>query len=169
MTRNDPQQKRRKSLLEFVTRLGSTSNVVDRRYLDTVSDTLMNGGESTDMKKLYLLSSNPDFASLWDSTRISLTRKWLQHRLAQTHYTHLTQEASAQNWHAQVNDSSLCANYKLFKNEFKIEHYLCTLEKRYTIKLCKFRAGDYKLPVTLERYSRQAKQEMLCKCVMQAR
>ncbi len=64
MARNDSQQKRRKSLFEFVTRLGPTSKVVNRSYLDTVEDVLMNGGNTTEKTKSYLLANKTDVASL---------------------------------------------------------------------------------------------------------
>ncbi len=54
MARNDPQQKWHKSLLEFVTRLGSMSKVVDTIYLDTVEDILINGGETMHRQNILI-------------------------------------------------------------------------------------------------------------------
>ena len=56
-----------------------------------------------------------------------------------------------QDWLANINENSLCINYKLFKTKFEFEEYLL-LEDQFRIPLSKFRCGSHHLPISNRRY-----------------
>jgi hypothetical protein len=71
-------------------------------------------------------------------------------------------DISNQNWKSTVYDSPMCSNYKLMKDDLKLEPYLYTLNQQDAIKLCKFRSGNHRLPVNTGRYHGLARQERIC-------
>ena len=52
-----------------------------------------------------------------------------------------------QKWEAEINQSSKCLNYRMFKSNFKIEHYLTTLTYNNRQLLARFRCRNHNLPV----------------------
>jgi len=58
-----------------------------------------------------------------------------------------------QNWCSEVFENSLCKNYRIFKNELKFEHYLCSLEFSDRILLSKFRCCNTRIPNNTNRFS----------------
>ena len=84
--------------------------------------------------------------------------KWFKKKIRLT-----SEDQRRQNWLETLTISSLCRNYKLFKADLKIEPYLLNIDKQYSIHLCRFRAGNHKLPVTVGRYSNVDIEDRLCK------
>ena len=68
-----------------------------------------------------------------------------------------------QEWHASLQDSSKCLNYRIFKSDFKLENYLCVLPFRLSSQLCKFRTCNHHLPIEQGRFNHIPRDERLCK------
>ena len=70
-----------------------------------------------------------------------------------------------QKWSEDISNSGHCRTYKILKSNLKLEDYLLKLDKNRATKLCKFRAGNTKLPIVIGRYrrvDRQARLRHLC-------
>ena len=61
-------------------------------------------------------------------------------------------------------DSGHCTNYRIFKKALKFENYLTVLNYKQASNLCRFRTGNYKLPIVAGRlrFSGVARNERLC-------
>ena len=57
-----------------------------------------------------------------------------------------------QQWYSSINNSSSCTNYRIFKKEFKLEHYLLTLPRAHAIHFYRFRLSNTNIPVVTGRY-----------------
>ena len=71
---------------------------------------------------------------------------------------------SVQAWHSEVDTNRLCINYKLFKVEVGLEHYLIKLDINDRINLCKYRCGSHKLPISEGRYLADTPVKMCLLC-----
>jgi hypothetical protein len=58
-----------------------------------------------------------------------------------------------QNWLNDVNNNSVCYNYKIFKINHSFEKYLCQLDYSNRIALTKFRCSNVKMPSNFNRFS----------------
>lgn len=67
-----------------------------------------------------------------------------------------------QNWHATINDSSKCLNYRIYKDKFEFDKYIDILPYKWSTLLCKFRTCNFKLPVETGRWQNIARQERRC-------
>ena len=67
-----------------------------------------------------------------------------------------------QSWSNDVNNSNLCANYKLFKTSFKLESYLLKLHVSERVILTKFRTSNLLIPVNSMRFSGVDRAERRC-------
>ena len=65
-------------------------------------------------------------------------------------------------WLYQLQTSSKCHNYKLYKTKFECEKYLISLPNDHRIILCKFRTTNHKLAVELGRYSNVLRCQRFC-------
>jgi hypothetical protein len=83
---------------------------------------------------------------VWYQT--SFNPDWFKHTI-RTSYQNMVK----QNWHSTLNESSPCYSYKDMKSELKLEKYLLLLTPRFSVPLCRFRAGNHKLPVITGRFS----------------
>ena len=52
-----------------------------------------------------------------------------------------------QEWNSQLQSNSQCSNYRIFKETFQLEPYLCMLNEKDKINMCKFRCRSSNLPV----------------------
>ena len=58
-------------------------------------------------------------------------------------------------WKENINKSNLCYNYRIFKEELKLDTYLsCNLPVSLCNYLCKFRLSNHKLPIQVGRYNK---------------
>ena len=64
-------------------------------------------------------------------------------------------DISQQQWQADVNENSLCLNYRILKENFTLEPYLIRLDFVDRINLAKYRCGSHKLPISVNKYSEQ--------------
>lgn len=68
-------------------------------------------------------------------------------------------------WYSNLENKSICFNYKLFKDTLCIEEYLIKLCKRDRISICKLRACNNQLPVITGRYRNIERENRICgKC-----
>lgn len=67
-----------------------------------------------------------------------------------------------QSWHAAVENSSKCLNYKLFKTDFIMESYISKLSSKAAIIFCKFRTTNHKLAIERGRYENVRREERSC-------
>ena len=65
-------------------------------------------------------------------------------------------------WKTQIENSSACDTYTIFKTEFRPEQYLTLLEPKYAIPICKFRTNNHRLPVVIGRYNKIPRQNRKC-------
>ena len=68
----------------------------------------------------------------------------------------------AQNWQSDVNKSTQCINYRIFKNLVGLECYLIKLPSPHRIALTKFRCANHRLPIVMGRYKGIERQNRTC-------
>ena len=114
------------------------------------------------MDKIHTELNNLGLSALWHKDQFDPS--WFKRQINQTSRDH-----QCQNWLETVTNSSHCRTYKLLKTELKLEHYLLGLDKRHSVPICRFRAGNHKLPITIGRYRNIERQERLCElCLNQS-
>lgn len=57
-----------------------------------------------------------------------------------------------QDWISDVNNNSQCKNYRIFKQDLKLEKYLTTFPLKYRLHLCRLRCSNSKIPTVSGRY-----------------
>ena len=67
-----------------------------------------------------------------------------------------------QNWHSETHNSGHCVTYRILKNELSLEQYLITVDKKSAITLCKFRAGNSKIPIVTGRFTGTERHNRIC-------
>ena len=68
-------------------------------------------------------------------------------------------------WLRNVNESSKCYLYKVYKSELIMEKYLIYLPKELRIPMTKFRMCNHKLPIEIGRHSKIERNSRICtKC-----
>ena len=102
----------------------------DSKWLKSVKETLDNCG----MSHVWLrpCSANPEWFKM--AVKRKLTDIYIQ------------------KWTAEKHSNILCTNYRIFKTNFNFEIYLVKLRDCDRINVCKFRAGNHKLPISDKRY-----------------
>ena len=58
-----------------------------------------------------------------------------------------------QTWYGAVNRLKQCSNYRIFKNSLKFENYLLELDFQDRVRFSKFRCGNHRMPVSVDRYN----------------
>ena len=61
-----------------------------------------------------------------------------------------------------MNDSSKGQYYRIFKENLEFEKYLDFLSNSYRYVLCRFRTGNYKLPIETGRWENIERTERIC-------
>jgi hypothetical protein len=67
-----------------------------------------------------------------------------------------------QNWNSAVYNSGHCLTYRILKNELTLEQYLVSVDRKSSIAVCKFRAGNSKIPIVTGRYSGVERKDRKC-------
>ena len=67
-----------------------------------------------------------------------------------------------QNWKSEVDEGSVCATYRIYKQELKSEKYLNLLDTAERISLAKFRCGSNRLPINSGRFYNTPRNERYC-------
>ena len=57
------------------------------------------------------------------------------------------------NWNQEIITRSSCVNYRIFKSSLCFESYLTQLSPHLRSYLCKFRCGNFRLPIVLHRFN----------------
>ena len=83
---------------------------------------------------------------LWHSQEISTN--WFKHSINQ-----ISKDASVQNLRSVITESGDCQTYRTLKCNMDFKPFLTLLDKKYAIPLCKFCAGNNKLPIVTGHYS----------------
>ncbi len=83
--------------------------------------------------------------------------KWLQELVKQN-----IRDQYEQTWNSEVNNSSKCISYRLYKTCFQMEKYFNILPYPKYIQLCKFRTSNHKLPIEVGRYRAIPRAERYC-------
>lgn len=71
-----------------------------------------------------------------------------------------------QDWNVKINASSKGRNYKLFKQDIKLEPFLTFLPRHYYLPLIKFRSANHKLPIETGRWENINHQDRKCNLCM---
>ena len=106
--------------------------------------------------KIEHLLNNLGMSNIWLSGRALDPDSFsgmIQRRLTDIHW---------QNWHSEVESSGHCVNYRIFKESPTAEAYLTKVPRRKAISLCRFRAGNSKIPAVTGRYTGTDRNERLC-------
>ena len=106
--------------------------------------------------KIEHLLNNLGMSNIWLSGRALDPDSFsgmIQRRLTDIHW---------QNWHSEVDASGHCVNYRIFKESPTAEAYLTKVPRRKAISLCRFRAGNSKIPAVTGRYTGTDRNERLC-------
>ena len=67
-----------------------------------------------------------------------------------------------QKWVSDINNSSKCSTYRLFKKSVELEKYLTVLSYPKYIQICKFRTTNHRLPIEIGRYRNIPRVERYC-------
>ena len=67
-----------------------------------------------------------------------------------------------QGWDSEVFNSPKCINYRIFKTEFNFENYLNSLAPRFRNLFCKYRSGNFKLPIETGRWRNVPRSDRKC-------
>ena len=82
------------------------------------------------------------FSGCWETQSIPGSRDWFLHVMKQRLLDQFIQK-----WRGELNASSKCLNYRLFKFDFTLEKYLLILSKNLRIQFTKFRCRNHRLPI----------------------
>ena len=83
---------------------------------------------------------------LWDFNS-DVNSEWIKSSIQQR-----LRDIDLQSWQCEVDNNSLCLNYKVFKSSLNMEKYLLKLNPIDRISLSKFRCSSHRLPVIAGRY-----------------
>ena len=96
-------------------------------------------------------------SNCWIAEEINL--KWLTKSLARR-----LNDIDIQNWHSEVSSNSLCAFYRLIKNDNRLEPYLTNLKYKHRVSLTKFKCGNSNLPSSINRRNHTDQQPVCTLC-----
>ncbi len=65
-------------------------------------------------------------------------------------------------WISDIQNSSKSLNYRIFKNDLKIEHYFKLLDDKNVYTLCRFRTLNHKLPIEAGRWQNIERDDRKC-------
>ncbi len=124
-------------------------------------------------KVLHSMYTTGGFSSLWVQNierilnncglgyvfqeQCSYGDNWLKEIIKQN-----VKDQYAQKWSLDVNNSSKCSTYRLFKTSFEFEKYLVKLPYPKYTQLCRFRTTNHKLPIEIGRYRNIPRAERHC-------
>ena len=90
---------------------------------------------------------NCGFSGIWDAQKVENPR-WLVRSIKQKN-----KDLYINHWFSNVDASSSCINYPLFKENFALENYMLKLPYACTKILCLFRTRNHHLPIETGRWS----------------
>ena len=120
----------------------STKNIFNSKWILLVKSILNNSGFSHVWTKQDAGSGNtPSF----------------KHTLSQR-----LKDQFIQSWLSDINNSSTCSNYRIFKTNHGFENYLINLPIVKAINLCKYRTSCTKIPIVTGRYNNIDRDNRIC-------
>ena len=93
-------------------------------------------------------------SNLWQS---QFADKWVVKSIEQK-----LKDQFFQNCLSEINTSSKCLCYRIFKTDVCFENYLSKLSFNNLYLLCKFRCGSHRLPVETGRWNNVPRSDRLC-------
>ena len=84
------------------------------------------------------------FPGIWVSQVIPCSKEWFKQQIKQRLFDQFIQK-----WAAEISQSSKCLNYRMFKSNFKMEHYLITSTYNNRRLLARYRCRNHNLPVEI--------------------
>ena len=121
------------------------------KIMKTKHDDPLNNYKSEWITYIKNTFDDAGFSNLWFEAPLVLTQanvpwsyvNWLKNSL------HLRlNDIFKQDWNSQLQSNRQCSNYRIFKETFQLEPYLCILNEKDKINMCKFRCRSFNLPVT---------------------
>jgi len=97
--------------------------------------------------KLESIFYESGMANLWDNEMDGFTSQYIKTALKLRLIDIKKQKLSS-----DIQENSLCKNYRLFKEGVSFEEYLVKLEFNNRVDLCKFRCGNHQLPISKVRF-----------------
>ena len=99
---------------------------------------------------------NCGFSGIWDAQKVENPR-WLVRSIKQKN-----KDLDINHWFSNVDASSSCINYRLFKENFALENYMLKLPYACRKILCLFRTRNHHLPIETGRWSNTDISERKC-------
>ena len=108
------------------------------------------------LEHVYSTLNNLGLTFLWhtQSVSVNIFKNMIKQRM---------KDQYLQYWNDELNNNSLCFNYRMFKTEFCFERYLVDLDKPLQRNLLKLRFSNHKLPIHAQRFLNVPRNERLCK------
>ena len=120
----------------------SDNRTLSSKWLDTIKHIL----DHTGFSNMFVMPRN-------NSGNLSNFHMVIKQRL---------EDQYEQQWRNEINESSKCTLYRIFKTEFKFENYLCFLPLYERNTFCKFRTCNHKLPIEVGRYTNTPRINRIC-------
>ena len=86
-----------------------------------------------------------------------MNSKWLANKVKLTF-----NDFYIQVWHNEISNSSKGITYRIFKENFRPEHYLTKIPTKFCVTLSKFRMSNHKLKIEVGRWANTPRNERLC-------
>ena len=112
--------------------------------------------ESNWVKKIHDTLNNLGFGDIWLSDNPT-NLYWFKHVIKNRIH-----DTSNQNWHTEINNKNWCRTYRLIKDDKKLEKCVMDLNPKEAITLCRFRAGNHRLPIVQGRYNKVPFEDRKC-------
>ena len=93
---------------------------------------------------------------IWDSQQFP-SKEWLKLTIQQN-----LKDQFIQKWSSDLFSNNKCLNYRIFKNELKLEPYLLSLPFNLRLSLTKFRCRNNKFPIETGAYKNIVRAERIC-------
>lgn len=98
---------------------------------------------------------------------VGLNYIWLNHDIVNVNWVcaevkNRLQMQFQQKWYTDVQNSSKCINYRIFKTEFKLEKYIIQIEPKYYIPMARFRTTNNRLPIEKGRWEHIERSQRYC-------
>ena len=109
---------------------------------------------------IYKILNDAGLNNVWLFQAEGVKADWLKNSVAR-----ITKDQFLQTWNANVQESSKCLNYRIFKTVHNLENYLLVLPPKLRTTLCKFRCRNSKVPAEVGSHFNIPRDQRYCtKC-----
>jgi hypothetical protein len=115
------------------------------------------GDVSPWLTEIQSICNNAGFQYIWLSQGVGINVEWLKECIFQR-----CKDQYEQLWHEQINNSSKCIIYRMYKTEFKFEKYLVNSTFKLRQIYTKFRCRSSRIPIESGICSGIQRQDRLC-------